>query len=97
MGREIARSRGLPTGNIAVIGSSTSLQHAHLMQILLVKHGRILERCEAFEKLPLFLRVGCIPILVGMPAYHHGERPLVTGRIRANRTPTTSTIAIPQQ
>jgi len=77
---------GLPTGIIAAIGSSTSLQNAHLMQMLLAKHGGILVSFEEFEKLPLFLRVGCIPIMVGMPPYHHWERPPATGRIPANRT-----------
>ena len=77
---------GLPTGIIAAIGASTSLQNAHLMQILLAKHGGILTSFEEFEKLPLYLRVGCIPIMVGMPPFHHWERPPVTGRIPANRT-----------
>jgi molybdenum storage protein len=79
---------GLPTGIIAAIGSSTSLQNAHILQMLLAKHGGILVTFEEFEKLPLFLRVGCIPVMVGMPPYHHWERPPVTGRIPANRTDT---------
>jgi molybdenum storage protein len=77
---------GLPTGIIAAIGASTSLQNTHLMQMLLAKHGGILTTFEEFEKLPLYLKVGCIPIMVGMPPFHHWERPPVTGRIPANRT-----------
>jgi uridylate kinase len=79
---------GLPTGIIAALGASTSLQNAHLMQMLLAKHGGILTSFEEFEKLPLYLRVGCIPIMIGMPPFHHWERPPVTGRIPANRTDT---------
>lgn len=77
---------GLPTGIIAAIGSSTTLQNAHLMQMLMAKHGGILVSFEEFEKLPMFLRNGGIPIMVGMPPFHQWERPPVTGRIPANRT-----------
>ena len=77
---------GLPTGIIAAIGASTSLQNAHLMQMLLAKHGGILTSFEEFEKLPLYLKVGCIPVMVGMPLFHHWEPPPTTGRIPANRT-----------
>jgi molybdenum storage protein len=66
--------------------SSTSLQNAHLMQMLLAKHGGILTSIEEFEKLPLYLRAGCIPVMVGMLPFHHWERPPETGRISANRT-----------
>jgi molybdenum storage protein len=79
---------GLPTGILAAMGASTALQNAHLMQMLLAKHGGILTNFEEFEKLPLYLRVGCIPIMVGMPPFHHWERPPETGRIPANRTDT---------
>jgi molybdenum storage protein len=77
---------GLPTGVIAAIGSSTSLQNARMMQMLLARHGGILVGFEEFEKLPMFLRGGGIPILVGMPPFHHWERPPETGRIPAHRT-----------
>lgn len=77
---------GLPTGIIASIGSSTSLQNAHMMQMLMAKHGGILVSFEDFEKLPMYIRNGAIPILVGMPPFHHWERPPATGRIPANRT-----------
>jgi molybdenum storage protein len=77
---------GLPTGIIAAIGSSTSLQNAHMMQMLMAKHGGILVNFEEFEKLPMYLRNGGIPILVGMPPFHQWERPPETGRIPANRT-----------
>jgi len=77
---------GLPTGILAAMGASTALQNAHLMQMLLAKYGGILIQFEEFEKLPLYLRTGCIPVMVGMPPFHHWERPPETGRIPANRT-----------
>lgn len=77
---------GLPTGIIAAIGNSTSLQNAHMMQMLMAKHGGILVNFEEFEKLPMYIRNGGIPILVGMPPFHQWERPPATGRIPANRT-----------
>lgn len=82
----VALDLGLPTGVIAAIGGSTALQNARILQMLLAKHGGIYVSHEEFEKLPLYFRVGCIPIMVGMPPYHHWEKPPATGRIPANRT-----------
>ena len=82
----ISLELGLPTGIIAAIGNSTSLQNARMMQMLMAKHGGILVNFEEFEKLPMYIRNGGIPILVGMPPFHQWERPPETGRIPANRT-----------
>jgi molybdenum storage protein len=83
----VALELGLPTGVLAAIGWPTSLQNAHMLQMLLAKHGGVLlHLTEDFDKLPLFLRTGCIPIRVGMPPYQHWEPPPKTGRIPANRT-----------
>jgi molybdenum storage protein len=82
----VALELGLPTGVIAAIGGSTALQNARILQMLLAKHGGIYLNPEDFEKLPLYFRVGCIPIMAGMPPYHHWEKPPATGRIPANRT-----------
>lgn len=83
----VALELGLPTGVLAAIGWPTSLQNAHMLQMLLAKHGGVLlNLMEDFDKLPLFLRTGCIPIRVGMPPYQHWEPPPATGRIPANRT-----------
>jgi molybdenum storage protein len=82
----IALELGLPTGVIAAIGGSTSLQNARILQMLLAKHGGVHVTAEDFDKLPLYFRVGCIPIMVGMPPYQHWEKPPATGRIPANRT-----------
>jgi molybdenum storage protein len=76
----------LPTGVLAAVGVSTSRQNARILQMLLARHGGIYLNPEDFEKLPLYFRVGCIPIMVGMPPYEYWEKPSGSGRIPANRT-----------
>jgi molybdenum storage protein len=76
---------GLPTGIIAAIGNSTSLQNAHMMQMLMAKHDGILVNFEEFEKLPMYIRNGGIPILVGMPPFHQweGDRRMMCNKSRS--------------
>jgi molybdenum storage protein len=76
----------LPTGVLAAVGVSTSRQNARILQMLLSKHGGVYLNPEDFEKLPLYFRVGCIPVMVGMPPYEYWEKPAESGRIPANRT-----------
>lgn len=76
----------LPTGVLAGVGIATSVQNARILQMLLAKHGGVYLNPEDFEKLPLYFRVGCIPIMVGMPPYEYWEKPAKTGRIPSNRT-----------
>lgn len=76
----------LPTGVLAGVGIATSVQNARILQMLLAKHGGVYLNPEDFEKLPLYFRVGCIPIMVGMPPYEYWEKPAETGRIPTNRT-----------
>src|SRR5262245_56843467 len=76
----------LPTGVLAAVGVSTSRQNARILQMLLARHGGVYLNPEDFEKLPLYFRVGCIPIMVGMPPYEYWEKPSGSGRIPANRT-----------
>ena len=76
----------LPTGVLAGVGIATSVQNARILQMLLAKHGGVYLNPEDFEKLPLYFRVGCIPIMVGMPPYEYWEKPAKTGRIPTNRT-----------
>lgn len=76
----------LPTGVLAAVGVATSRQNARILQMLLAKDGGILLNAEDFEKLPLYFRVGCIPVMVGMPPYDYWEKPPEKGRIPPNRT-----------
>jgi molybdenum storage protein len=82
----VALDLDLPTGVLASIGCATSRQNARILQMLLARHGGIYLNPEDFEKLPLYFRVGCIPIMVGMPPYEYWEKPTAGGRIPANRT-----------
>jgi molybdenum storage protein len=82
----LALDLGLPTGVLAAVGVSTSRQNARILQMLLAQYGGVYLNPEDFEKLPLYFRVGCIPIMVGMPPYEYWEKPAETGRIPANRT-----------
>jgi molybdenum storage protein len=82
----VALDLDLPTGVLAAVGVSTSRQNARILQMLLAKHGGVYLNPEDFEKLPLYFRVGCIPIMVGMPPYEYWEKPSKSGRIPANRT-----------
>jgi molybdenum storage protein len=82
----LALDLDLPTGVLAAVGVSTSRQNARILQMLLAKHGGVYLNPEDFEKLPLYFRVGCIPVMVGMPPYEYWEKPAESGRIPANRT-----------
>ncbi len=82
----VALDLDLPTGVLASIGCATSRQNARILQMLLARHGGVYLNPEDFEKLPLYFRVGCIPIMVGMPPYEYWEKPTREGRIPANRT-----------
>jgi molybdenum storage protein len=82
----LALDLDLPTGVLAAIGVSTSRQNARILQMLLAKSGGVYLNPEDFEKLPLYFRVGCIPVMVGMPPYEYWEKPAESGRIPANRT-----------
>jgi molybdenum storage protein len=82
----VALDLDLPTGVLASIGCATSRQNARILQMLLAKHGGVYLNPEDFEKLPLYFRVGCIPVMVGMPPYEYWEKPSEHGRIPQNRT-----------
>ena len=36
--------------------------------------------------MPLYFRLGCIPVMTGMPPFGYWEKPTANGRIPANRT-----------
>src|SRR5437899_7089293 len=82
----VALDLDLPTGVLASIGCATSRQNARILQMLLAKHGGVYLNPEDFEKLPLYFRVGCIPVMVGMPPYEYWEKPSEDGRTPEHRT-----------
>jgi molybdenum storage protein len=76
----------LPTGVLAALGGYVPRQNARMLQMLLAKHGGIFIMHDDFEKLPLYFRLGCIPIMTGMPPFGYWEKPTAGGRIPQHRT-----------
>jgi len=76
----------LPTGILAATGSFVPMQNARMLQMLLARHGGIFILHDDFEKLPLYFRLGCIPIMTGMPPFRYWEKPGEGSRIPAHRT-----------
>lgn len=84
----IAADLELPTGVLAALGGYVPRQNARMIQMLLAKHGGIFILDDDFEKLPLYFRVGCIPIMTGMPPFGYWEKPSKGTRIPRHRTDT---------
>jgi molybdenum storage protein len=82
----IASDLDMPTGVLAALGGYVPMQNARMLQMLLAKHGGIYVMHDDFEKLPLYFRLGCIPVMTGMPPFAYWEKPSAEGRIPANRT-----------
>ena len=82
----IALDLDMPTGVLATIGGATSLQNARIVQMLLSVHGGILIDYDRFQELPLFYKMGCIPVMPGMPPFDFWEKPPREGLIPENRT-----------
>jgi molybdenum storage protein len=82
----VASDLELPTGLLAALGGYVPRQNARMLQMLLAKHGGIYIMNDDFEKLPLYFRLGCIPIMTGMPPFGYWEKPSEGGRIPENRT-----------
>ena len=76
----------LPTGVLAALGGYVPRQNARMLQMLLAKHGGLFIMHDDFEKLPLYFRLGCIPIMTGMPPFGYWEKPTAGGRIPQHRT-----------
>ena len=83
---DLALDLELPTGVLAALGGFVPRQNARILQMLLAKHGGLFILHDDFEKLPLYFRLGCIPIMTGMPPFAYWEKPGATGRIPPNRT-----------
>ena len=82
----LASELQMPTGVLAKLGGYVAMQNARMLQMLLAKHGGIYMLPDDFEKLPLYFRLGCIPIASGMPPFEYWEKPSAVGRIPRHRT-----------
>jgi molybdenum storage protein len=82
----VASDLEMPTGVLAALGGYVPRQNARMLQMLLAQHGGIYIMHDDFEKLPLYFRLGCIPIMTGMPPFGYWEKPVHEGRIPAHRT-----------
>ncbi len=76
----------LPTGVLAKLGSYVPMQNARMVQMLTAKHGGIYIMDDDFEKLPLYVQMGCLPITTGMPPFGYWEKRDENSRIPPNRT-----------
>lgn len=82
----LASELEMPTGVLAALGGYVPRQNARMVQMLLARHGGIFMLHDDFEKLPLYFRLGCIPVMTGMPPFGYWEKPGAEGRIPQNRT-----------
>jgi len=82
----IASELEMPTGVIATLGKYIPMQNARMVQMLLAKHGGIYMLPDDFEKLPLYLQMGCIPVMSGMPPFGYWEKREEGTRIPQHRT-----------
>jgi molybdenum storage protein len=82
----VASDLEMPTGVLAALGGYVPRQNARMLQMLLARHGGVFILHDDFEKLPLYFKLGCIPIMTGMPPFGYWEKPGENGRIPANRT-----------
>ncbi len=83
---QVAIDLGMPVGVLAEMGGSITVQNARMLQMVMAKHGGIFLDHLEFEKIPLFLKLGCIPIMPGMPPYSFWEDIPDHGSIPLNRT-----------
>ncbi len=82
----IASELELPTGMLATLGSFVPVQNARMIQMLTAKHGGVYITADEFEKLPLYVQMGCLPIMTGMPPFGYWEKRDNKSRIPPNRT-----------
>ena len=82
----IASELEMPVGVMATLGKYIPMQNARMLQMLLAKHGGIYMLPDDFEKLPLYLQMGCIPVMSGMPPFGYWEKREEGSRIPPHRT-----------
>src|SRR5262249_3826596 len=82
----VASELEMPTGVIATLGKYIPMQNARMLQMLLARHGGLFMLPDDFEKLPLYLTMGCIPVMSGMPPFGYWEKHELGSRIPPHRT-----------
>ena len=82
----IASELEMPTGVVATLGKYIPMQNARMVQMLLAKHGGVYILPDDFEKLPLYMQMGCTPVMSGMPPFGYWEKREEGSRIPPHRT-----------
>ena len=82
----IASELEMPTGVVATLGKYIPMQNARMLQMVLARHGGLFMLPDDFEKLPLYLSLGCIPVMSGMPPFGYWEKHEQGSRIPPHRT-----------
>jgi len=82
----IASELEMPVGVMATLGKYIPMQNARMVQMLLANHGGLYILPDDFEKLPLYLQLGCIPVMSGMPPFGYWEKRDAGSRIPPHRT-----------
>jgi molybdenum storage protein len=82
----IASELEMPVGVLATLGKYIPMQNARMIQMLLAAHGGIYILPDDFEKLPLYLQLGCVPVMSGMPPFGYWEKREAGSRIPPHRT-----------
>jgi molybdenum storage protein len=82
----IAAELEMPVGVMATLGKYIPMQNGRMVQMLLARHGGLYILPDDFEKLPLYLSLGCIPVMSGMPPFGYWEKREEGSRIPPHRT-----------
>jgi molybdenum storage protein len=82
----IASELEMPVGVMATLGKYIPMQNARMVQMLLAAKGGLYILPDDFEKLPLYLSLGCIPVMSGMPPFGYWEKRGKDSRIPPHRT-----------
>ena len=82
----IASELEMPVGVMATLGKYIPMQNARMVQMLLAGHGGLYILPDDFEKLPLYLQLGCTPVMSGMPPFGYWEKREAGSRIPPHRT-----------
>ena len=82
----IASELEMPVVVLAALGKYIPMQNARMVQMLMAKHGGLYIMPDDFEKLPLYIQLGCVPIMSGMPPFGYWEKRGQDSRIPPHRT-----------